>query len=369
VSGTAFNWFTSLPPNSVDNWPNLEQKFHEYFYNAKVELRLSDLTSIRQRHNGTVPEYLRRFRETRNKCYNLTIGEKDLADLAFTCLASYLKERMVGQEFLDVNQVLQRAAVHENRARDHRSHSRFRENGSKEKEKSHVNCVEEESASEDENEICVAKWVNTPKDKPISSSFLKLNSGRKDEIKYTFDVTKCDKLFDVLVKEGIIRLTEGHVVPTPNQLGKRKYCKWHDSYSYMTNEYNYFHRQVQLALNDGRLTLEDGNKMKLDTDPFTVSMVNLEEKKIMVRSDQANSTKGKNVIVSDELRNKMIKPHNPEPDIWKENTRKGHTQRVKPTSSLLIEKYLRQQPQHGMHDQRGGVKRKAGPEHSRARAW
>jgi hypothetical protein len=35
-----------------------------------------------------VPEYLRRFRETQNKCYKLTIGGEDLADLAFAGLSS-----------------------------------------------------------------------------------------------------------------------------------------------------------------------------------------------------------------------------------------------------------------------------------------
>jgi hypothetical protein len=45
----------------------------------------------------------------------------------------------------------------------------------------------------------VAEWVDTPKDKLISYSFLKPNTGRKDEMKYTFDVSKCDKLFDLLV--------------------------------------------------------------------------------------------------------------------------------------------------------------------------
>jgi hypothetical protein len=43
----AFNWFTSLPPNSIDSWVCLEQKFHDYFYNEDVELRLSNLTSLR----------------------------------------------------------------------------------------------------------------------------------------------------------------------------------------------------------------------------------------------------------------------------------------------------------------------------------
>jgi hypothetical protein len=47
LSGTAFSWFTSFAPNSMVNWPTLEQKFHEYFYNGEAELRLSDLTAIR----------------------------------------------------------------------------------------------------------------------------------------------------------------------------------------------------------------------------------------------------------------------------------------------------------------------------------
>jgi hypothetical protein len=71
--------------------------------------------------NLVASEYIRCFRETTNKCYNLTIGEKDLVDLAFAVLASHLKERMEGQEFTDMNQVLQRAMFHENHAREHQS--------------------------------------------------------------------------------------------------------------------------------------------------------------------------------------------------------------------------------------------------------
>jgi hypothetical protein len=69
-----------------------------------------------------VPEYLRRFRETRNKFYNLTIGEKDLTDLAFAGLSSYLREKLEGIDFADVNQLMQRVTDQENRARDSRSH-------------------------------------------------------------------------------------------------------------------------------------------------------------------------------------------------------------------------------------------------------
>jgi hypothetical protein len=76
LTGAAFNWFTSLPPNSIDSWVSLEKKFHDYFYNWEVELRLSDLTSLRQKYTETISDYLRWFREVRNRCYNLTIAEK-----------------------------------------------------------------------------------------------------------------------------------------------------------------------------------------------------------------------------------------------------------------------------------------------------
>jgi DNA repair ATPase RecN len=59
----------------------LEQKFRDYFYNGEVELRLSDLMTLRQKYTKTISDYLRQFREIRNRCYNLTIAEKDLADL------------------------------------------------------------------------------------------------------------------------------------------------------------------------------------------------------------------------------------------------------------------------------------------------
>jgi hypothetical protein len=59
--------------------------------------------------------------------------------------------------------------------------------------------------------------------------------------------------------------------------------------------------------------------MKHDTNLFPIGMVELMNKKILVRTDQAEMTKGKNVVVSDDLRNQMIKPHNPEVGVWKEN--------------------------------------------------
>jgi hypothetical protein len=94
LSGTVFTWFTSLAPNSVFTWAQLEQKFHEYVYSGDTELRLLHLTAIKQKHNEPTIDYIRRFMDTRNQCFNLNISDKDLADMA--CLGLTLHQIELG---------------------------------------------------------------------------------------------------------------------------------------------------------------------------------------------------------------------------------------------------------------------------------
>jgi hypothetical protein len=159
-----------------------------------------------------------------------------LAGLAFAGLTQYLRDKLDGQEFSDTNQLLQRALPYENRAKS----SQFRDNTNKDKEKHHVNFMDEEANDDEGDEICIAEWVQKSRDKPNSCSFLKPNRGRREEMRYTFDVSKCDCLFDLLLRGGVIRLIEGHVIPSAHILAKKPYCKWHDTYSHTTNECNYF---------------------------------------------------------------------------------------------------------------------------------
>jgi hypothetical protein len=109
-------------------------------------------------------------------------------------------------------------------------------------EKHHFNFIDEEANDEEGNEICIAEWVENPGDKPILCSFLKPNRGWREETRYTFVMSKCDCLFDLLLWGGVIRLTEGHVIPSTNILVKKTYCKWHNSYTRTTNECNHFWR-------------------------------------------------------------------------------------------------------------------------------
>ena len=66
LTGIAFSWFSSLAPNSIQSWHQLERKFHDCFYNGHNEAKLSDLTSVRQGQDEPTSDYFRRFKDIKN---------------------------------------------------------------------------------------------------------------------------------------------------------------------------------------------------------------------------------------------------------------------------------------------------------------
>jgi hypothetical protein len=98
LSGISFSWFSALAPGSILTWTHLEQRFHDHFYSGENELKLSHLTSgsiltwthleqrfhdhfysgenklklshltsIKQQHDESVVDYIKRFRDKKSK--------------------------------------------------------------------------------------------------------------------------------------------------------------------------------------------------------------------------------------------------------------------------------------------------------------
>jgi hypothetical protein len=82
LTGIAFAWFSSLRPNSIDSWDQLEQKFHDHFFSGSYQLKLTDLTSVSQNKEESVSDYLKCFKKVKNYCFNLSLTDSNLADLA-----------------------------------------------------------------------------------------------------------------------------------------------------------------------------------------------------------------------------------------------------------------------------------------------
>jgi hypothetical protein len=69
-----------------------------------------------------------------------------------------------------------------------------------------------DSSDDSDKEVYAAAFVWPSKEKSYSCSSLKpASKGRQEENKFTFDVSKCDRIFDEFLKFGNIKLT--HTIP------------------------------------------------------------------------------------------------------------------------------------------------------------
>jgi hypothetical protein len=117
LTRTAFTWYAMLPPNSILSWGDLEQKIHEHFFSDDYKLDLVDLVALRQEKNESVNDYIRRFRDTRNRYFQIHLTDKQLAGIAFDGLLYYLKEKLEGIQFFTLAQLHQRALACESRSK------------------------------------------------------------------------------------------------------------------------------------------------------------------------------------------------------------------------------------------------------------
>ncbi|RYR26745.1 hypothetical protein Ahy_B02g061050 [Arachis hypogaea] len=107
--------------------------------------------------------------------------------------------------------------------------------------------------------------------KKLSSSEKSNDSKLKSGKKYSFDISKSNQIFDVLLKDKQLVLPEGRILLSVKDLKGKPYFKFHQATSHSTNSCVRFRDLIQEAIMEGRLKFEDGKKeMKVDVDPFEV---------------------------------------------------------------------------------------------------
>jgi hypothetical protein len=104
----------------------------------------------------------------------------------------------------------------------------------------------------------------------VSCKWVKQQGPTKD---FDFDESKVEQIFDLLLREKQLKLHEGHKFPTTQELQGRPYYKWHHLFTHTINDCKELRRQIQSAIEQGRLILGQF-AMKVDTRLFPgVNMV------------------------------------------------------------------------------------------------
>ncbi|XP_058727724.1 uncharacterized protein LOC131599348, partial [Vicia villosa] len=243
LTKNAFTWFTTLAPQSLFSWNQLERLFHEKFYMGQSKISLKELAGVRRKGTEPVDDYLNRF----------SLYKGDMAQLA---------DRVRQVERLKAEKA-RASKYHKKEKIAYVTTSEFDSNSDDEYEEGEVNVAELKPGPP-----YICKLLKPSKDKNLVESKNEKFSSKT----YSFDITKCDEIFDLLVSDGQIIVPPGLKNPPLEQKKKRGFCKFHNFLGHKTSQCVLFRDLVQKALKEGRLQFGEKPKssMQVDTDPLQV---------------------------------------------------------------------------------------------------
>jgi hypothetical protein len=178
----------------------------------------------RSKNNETPMKFLRRFRETKSMCFSLNLSGDQLAGMAVAGVLPAIREKLFGMEFDNLGQLLHRLSLMSNQAYGFKKDSRF----AKYSDIANIynqflERADQGEEFDDEEEVVAAEIVWGKELVTVNQRWVKQAKGT-----YDFNVTKADKLFEFLVKEGRIKLLEGHFMLRPDGVKEKRCCGFHD---------------------------------------------------------------------------------------------------------------------------------------------
>ncbi|XP_050915162.1 uncharacterized protein LOC127130142 [Lathyrus oleraceus] len=202
-----FTWFMTLPPQSIQTWTKSESMFHEQFYMGQSKISLKELASVKRKVIESIDQYLNRFRLLKERCFT-QVPEHELVDMVARGLDYSIRKKLDTQYLRDMAQLANRVRRIECLKVEKSKAGRYHK-----KEK--VSYIAVERVSSDDEDIVDMSEVNVVELKPIppyACKVLKSSNGKNPvepertdkyvDKTYTFDASKCDEIFDILVRDG-----------------------------------------------------------------------------------------------------------------------------------------------------------------------
>jgi hypothetical protein len=150
--------------------------------------------------------------------------------LAFQGLLPTLRENYASHDFESLSQLV--SWMSQETAKSYEPRRNFQKK---------ISYVDYSDLEDEDNMIGLVEWVKG--EKTMSCPF-----GKKEPEKFGFDITKADKIFDLLLQQGQIKLFQFHTIPSTEELKRMKYCKWQNATSHDTNDSKIFRQQTQSAI-------------------------------------------------------------------------------------------------------------------------
>ncbi|CAL9021211.1 unnamed protein product, partial [Prunus brigantina] len=268
LTGAAFSWFINLPPNSTNR-----------------EITVAELARMSQATDESPCDYLQRFKTCRNWC-RTSLPEREFVKMAEEGLEFEYRKKFQGIEFRDMHDLINKveryaSLLKEEMQKKTASKGTYYRNPI-------VSYAEADGPTEAESEGIEVSSAEVKIDEPfICKGLVKADNSRtkipdakfatRETKAYTFDLTRAEAIFDLLLTEKKVKLSFGHKIPKPEELKGKTFCKYHSSWSHNTNNCVVLRDVIQKLIDENKLQFPEKPAMKVDSKPFpppTINMVN-----------------------------------------------------------------------------------------------
>ncbi|CAL8993008.1 unnamed protein product, partial [Prunus brigantina] len=265
LTGAAFSWFINLPPNSVRDWSDMESTFHEHFYQTNREITFAELARMSQATEESPRDHLQRFKTCRNWC-RTNLPEREFIKMVEEGLEFEYRKKFQGIELRDMHDLINKvdryaSLLKEEVQKKAASKGTYYRNPI-------VSYAEADGPAEAEKDEVDMSSAEVNIDKPfICKGLVKTDNSRtkvpdakfaaRETKAYTFDLTRAEAIFDLLLSEKKVKLSFGHKIPKPEELKGKTICKYHSSWSHNTNNCLHIgHREERRPANGKGLLVE-----------------------------------------------------------------------------------------------------------------
>ena len=233
LTKNAFTWFTTVASHSIQHWTELERLFHEQFYMGQSKISLKELDSVKRSSTESIDDYLNRFRLLKARCFT-QVPEHELVEMGAGGLDYSIRKKLDTQNLRDMAHLADRVRhVEILKAEKSKTHKHFK--------KVKVAYIPSDESNQEFDitfgnveikQVDIAELKPRP---PYTCKSLRPSDGNNPvetsneryPMTYTFDVTKCDEIYDLLVAYGQVVVPKDVKIPPLEQRQKRGFSKYH----------------------------------------------------------------------------------------------------------------------------------------------
>jgi len=202
---------------------------------GQYKISIKELASVKRKLFESIDDYLNRFRLLKARCFT-QVPEHELVEMAAGGLDYSIRKKLDTQHLRDMAQLVDRVQhverLRAEKARTQKYHKREKVAYVESNESDQEFDIAFGDVERGKVNITELKLGSTYTRKSLRPSDGKNPVGPSSEryvLKtYTFDITKSDEIFDLLVADGQVVVPKDLKIPPLEQRKKRDFCKYHN---------------------------------------------------------------------------------------------------------------------------------------------